>query len=121
MEPVLLILQFEYCYGHRTLDVAAVGCNLFALRGEDTEITFQLRLWLSPCEAVSTHPIHLSVAISDIILFLERKLVGMFFLFVPLLGGVHCMSAGLMFGECIQQDSLGEVKYLAYLHANMCG
>lgn len=56
MEPVLLILQFRYCYRHRIKDAAAVGCNLFAVRGEDTEKTFQLRLWLSPCEAVATHP-----------------------------------------------------------------
>ena len=38
MEPVLLILQFRYCYRHRIKDAAAaVGCNLFTVRGEDTE------------------------------------------------------------------------------------
>lgn len=47
--------------------------------------------------------------------------MGMSISFVSLLGGVHCMPARFMCDEYIQHNSLGEVKYLAYLHVHMCG
>lgn len=46
--------------------------------------------------------------------------MGMSILFVSFLGSVHYMSARFMSDEYIQHNSLGEVKYLAYLHVHMC-